>query len=73
MFNKDAVHDWSSHYSDCLRYLAVVEQELKNTDRVSYTPTNRYPETRAIIKTYMKKKQNQFEHYVDSIMKSMKK
>lgn len=42
MFSKDAVHDWSSHYADTLRYLAVVEQELKNTDRVVYTPTNRY-------------------------------
>lgn len=42
MFSKDAVHDWSSHYADTLRYLAVVETELKNTDRVSYTPSNRY-------------------------------
>jgi hypothetical protein len=42
MFSKDAVHDWSSHFADTLRYLAIVEPEMKNVTRESYTPTNRY-------------------------------
>lgn len=42
MYSKDAVHDWSSHFADTLRYLAVVEPELKNTDRANYNPTTRY-------------------------------
>lgn len=42
-FSDDPVHDWSSHFADTLRYLAVVEQSLTNKDKVeSYTPTTRY-------------------------------
>jgi len=38
LYKKDAVHDWSSHYADALRYLAVVEEQLTNKDVVTYTP-----------------------------------
>ncbi len=37
-FKDDPVHDWSSHFADAFRYLAVVEKELTNVDEPTYTP-----------------------------------
>lgn len=37
-FHDRAVHDWSSHYADALRYLASCEDQMTNVDKVKYVP-----------------------------------
>lgn len=41
-WKEDPTKDWSSHYADAFRYLAVIEHLLTNVDVKSYTPEKRY-------------------------------